>query len=80
MDASLTLTYLLANDSALISSNHPITVEFDNNKYKYNGTYIIKKNKKTNIWIQGHMLDDYIRELKQSDVVLPLIIKDDRAF
>ena len=49
MDSPLILVYLLANDSALISNNHPITVEFDNNKYTYNGTYLIKKNKKTDM-------------------------------
>ncbi|XP_076386045.1 uncharacterized protein LOC143264130 [Megachile rotundata] len=68
----LVLAYQLSNNSALISCNYPITIEYNKNKTILQGTYFVQGN---DVQVQGHNLDKNLGELKQPEI-LPLIIKN----
>ena len=71
----LLLAYPLYENSTLISCNYPVLIEYDKKRINFKGTQIIEKN---NIRIQGHTLEIDLGELKQSDLISPIILKNDQ--
>ena len=51
-------------------------IEYENRKISFRGTQIIKRN---NFKIQGHMTEADLGELKQLNIILPMIIKDNKV-
>lgn len=73
IQSPLSLTYKLTENLTLISTNYPVNIKVGKTNTVIKGTEQVKG---SNIYIQGHQLDENLGEIKYDSLILPIIIKD----
>ena len=75
INTPLLLAYPLSDNLTLISSNYETTITHSNTKIMHRGTSLIEGN---DLQIEEHILNKNFGDIKQPDLILPMIIKDDQ--
>ena len=75
INTPLLLVYPLSNNLTLISSNYQTTITRNDIKIMHRGTRLIKGN---DLQIEEHILNKNLGKIKQPNLILPMIIKDDQ--